>query len=250
MKKKSLTKMIPNTITLLNLSMGSISVFISFSGFDLYWAFGFIIAGAIFDFFDGFSARLLNAHSIIGKELDSLADLISFGLAPAAIMFRLILNSIGLNISDYQDFDYLLIYPLFSLFIVAFSALRLAKFNVDENQTSEFIGLPTPANAIFIASLVFLESNSSFEFLFNSNSLVGISILFSLLLTSKLPMFSFKLKSLNLKENIYPLILLVLSLVLLLVFKWESFPLIIVVYIVLNIIRLLYNKKRLLEKKA
>ena len=135
---------IPNIITCFNLLMGCAALISAFRG-ELKFAFWFIVAGAVFDFLDGLFARLLNQYSPVGKELDSLADMVTFGTVPAVIMWQLLMPVAGANLA------------LLGFLIAPMSALRLAKFNVDQRQTSEFIGLPTPANAMFISSLVFLN---------------------------------------------------------------------------------------------
>jgi CDP-diacylglycerol--serine O-phosphatidyltransferase len=223
--------------------MGSISVFLSLAGFSLETAFLFILAGAVFDFLDGFMARLLNAYSAIGKELDSLADLISFGFAPAAILFRLILSSMQADISSIQTMGVEILLPLSSLIVVAFSALRLAKFNVDENQAVEFIGVPTPANALFIGSLIFLEKYSFFNFIANPYILMVLGTIMAILLVSKIPMFSLKFKSFDLKKYRYQFILLLFSIVVLFFLRGGAFVFIILFYIILNIIRMNLSKK-------
>ena len=143
----SIKKHIPNTITCCNLISGCIATYWAFCG-NYEMALLFIIIGAVFDFFDGMSARLLGVSSPIGKELDSLADLITFGLAPSVMLMQSIrLNTVNSN----YDWGY---WPLVCLLMAAFSALRLAKFNVDTRQTDSFIGLATPANALFWGSLI------------------------------------------------------------------------------------------------
>ena len=189
---KTIIKHIPNTITCLNLSSGAISIIMSFQQeFEL--ALVFIIVAAVFDFFDGFAARLLKAYSEIGKELDSLADVISFGLAPAMMLFNLVAGGV--------DVDQVPWYAYCALFVPAFSALRLAKFNLDTRQTTSFLGLPTPANALFIAGLVAYSQYS--EQL--SSALCScwftpiLSFVLGVLLVSEIPMFS--LKSIGKKEQ-------------------------------------------------
>jgi CDP-diacylglycerol--serine O-phosphatidyltransferase len=145
-----LKRHIPNAITCCNLVSGCIATYNAFYG-DYVWALAFIVLGATFDFFDGMSARLLNVSSPIGKELDSLADNVTFGLAPSAMLFTL-LRSMALPEPLATHIHTWLSYSVFLM--AAFSALRLAKFNLDERQTSAFIGLPTPANALFWGSLI------------------------------------------------------------------------------------------------
>ena len=193
---------IPNFLTICNLLCGVFSVVISTTQFvSLEWAVALIFCGAVFDFFDGFSARLLKVASPIGKELDSLADLITFGFAPAAITSAIILHLMyaGTILDNEQIgfWHYVLIFLPY--LIVAFSAIRLAKFNLDERQTCSFIGLPTPANAIFFASFAFLPNLDYFP-IWLIESLV---VIFSLLLVSEVPMFSlkFNFKDMSWKTN-------------------------------------------------
>jgi len=185
-------KHIPNTITCCNLISGCIATYWAFQGvWDI--ALLFIIIGAVFDFFDGMSARLLGVSSPIGKELDSLADDVTFGFAPSAIIFDFLKSG-----SEYLPTDYL-IYAAFIM--AAFSALRLAKFNLDERQAMGFIGLPTPANALFWGALLV----GAGEWLLSSPHLyyavfVGIFIS-SWLLIAEIPMFALKFKTWGFKEN-------------------------------------------------
>lgn len=184
-------KHIPNILTLLNLTCGCCAVIMALWGLYL-GAFLFIAASVVFDFLDGFSARLLKAYSAIGKELDSLADLVSFGLAPSLILFNWYYES-G------HQYTFLAFAPLV---ITAFSALRLAKFNLDTRQESDFIGLATPANALIIAPLVAyadicrIHGTTSFVnvLLYSVWFIPTISIVLALLLISEIPMFSLKKK--------------------------------------------------------
>ena len=201
-------KHIPNFITCLNIVSGSIAVLLAIKG-DLSLAVIFIFAAAVFDFFDGMAARLFKAYSPIGKELDSLADLISFGLAPGMLMMVMLEYSLfGINVRA-ENFATLSIWEIMSisaaLLIPVTSALRLAKFNIDTRQTSSFIGLPTPANAILIAALALIIEHGRFDiidaFLLQPAVLLIITVGMSLLLVSELPMFSLKFKNLSWKEN-------------------------------------------------
>ncbi|MCI1779586.1 MAG: CDP-alcohol phosphatidyltransferase family protein [Bacteroidales bacterium] len=196
---------VPDTITSLNLVSGAISIFFSFGeNFDA--AFIFIIFAAVFDFLDGFSARILKAHTNIGKELDSLADLTSFGLAPSFM----IMNKM---VSSGQAGKYGL-FLLFPLAIAVFSALRLAKFNIDERQTENFIGLATPSCALLIGSFISSASLYTDIEIFISTTtwfLPAVSIVLSFLLVSEIPMFSFKFKSLDWKHNAERFIFIIIS---------------------------------------
>ncbi|HWR99691.1 MAG TPA: CDP-diacylglycerol--serine O-phosphatidyltransferase [Prolixibacteraceae bacterium] len=201
-------KHIPNFITSLNVLCGSIAVVFIMKGV-LTTAVLLIMLAALFDFLDGLSARMLKAYSPMGKELDSLADMISFGLAPGLIMYKLLETShfnenVGPDLQSFLSPGELLIVG--SAFLIpVFSALRLAKFNIDERQTSSFIGLPTPANALFISSLALIREHCSYPaidtLLLSTPVLIGITILFSWLLVAEIPMFSMKFKSLGWQNN-------------------------------------------------
>ncbi len=180
---------IPNSITCCNLISGCIATFFAFSG-DMTWALTWIIIGAVFDFFDGMSARLLGVSSPIGKELDSLADDVTFGVAPSTMVFA------ELSVMNYPSSLESLrgIIPFVAFIMAAFSALRLAKFNLDERQKLGFIGLPTPANALFWGSLL-IGVAPHFETSSCAMPLVVIGIFVSCwLLVSELPMFALKFK--------------------------------------------------------
>lgn len=215
-------KHIPNTITCLNLISGCIATYWAFQG-DYRMALLFIIIGAIFDFFDGMVARLLHVSSPIGKELDSLADDITFGFAPSAIVFSFL-----------HTFMYELS-PLYYLAFImaAFSALRLAKFNLDERQALGFIGLPTPANALFWGSLIVgLEEYPYFEGM-EWMILIG-TFISSYLLISEIPMFALKFKSWGWKGNEIKYIFLLTCIPLLLIFQVTGIAIIIAWYIILS----------------
>ena len=199
----------------------------------------FIIIGAVFDFFDGMLARLLSVSGPMGKELDSLADDITFGFAPSAIVFSL------LKEVDYPEFLLPIsdIVPYFAFIIAVFSALRLGKFNIDPRQSSSFIGLPTPANALFWGSLVvgghdFLISHS-----FYALYLIILIIFMSWLLISEIPMFSLKFKSLSWKKNKISYIFLIVSIPLLLFLGISGFAAVILWYIILSVITSRYSKQ-------
>ena len=224
---------IPNLITLSNLVFGILAIIMAFKGNLIYSGF-LIFAGSFLDFFDGFTARLLNVNSEIGKQLDSFADMITFGLAPGIIMYHLILL---------QPFNHLYYFESFfeisyiAFLIPIFSSIRLAKFNINTKQTSSFFGLPTPASAIFIASLPIIINNYKTEF--SIELLIGITITLSLLLVSELPLFSLKIKSdeqLKSTKNIIRLLFLVKSIILLFIFHIAAIPFIVILYIFLSIL--------------
>lgn len=226
----AIVRNIPNTLTSCNLFSGCIAAYMAFHG-NYKEALLFIVLGAMFDFFDGMTARLLHVSSPIGKELDSLADDITFGLAPAAIAFSLFKEVY------YPDFLMPVagIMPYTAFLIAVFSGLRLAKFNIDERQTSSFIGMPTPANALFWASLAvgghsFLISDN-----FNATYLFVLVVVMSLLLVAELPMFSLKFKDLSWGHNKVSYIFLIVSLPLLIIFQLSGIAAVIIWYILLSL---------------
>jgi len=219
-------KHIPNFITCLNLFAGSIAVYYAFQG-NYPVVMLLVIIAAVFDFFDGFAARLLNAYSPMGKEMDSLADVISFGLAPGVVAFSLLSQS-GLPL--WLNFA--------GMIIPVFLALRLAKFNIDERQSSTFIGLPTPANALFWVGLACSFS----DFLIANNWLVIILILiFSALLIAEIPMFSLKFKSFGWSKNKLQYVFLIVCILLLIMLQLDAFAPIILWYILLSIAKALID---------
>ena len=223
----SIKRNIPNLLTLGNLFCGLVAIVFSFEN-NLHVAGAFIFFGAIFDFFDGLSARLLKVSSEIGKQLDSMADMVTFGVAPGMIMFQMIKLS---NIDENSYIAYI------GFIITLFSAIRLAKFNIDTKQTSSFIGLPTPAAAIFIASLPMIGAN--YGIWLSTELLIVSTIILSLLLVSNLTLFSLKIKkgeNWKNKENIIRIIFLISCLILLFIFEYASIPFIVILYIFLSII--------------
>ncbi|MGE0076860.1 MAG: phosphatidylcholine/phosphatidylserine synthase [Bacteroidales bacterium] len=234
---KNIIKHFPNAITLLNLVAGCLSIVASFEG-QLEMAGLFILIAGVFDFLDGFSARLIKAYTLLGKELDSLSDVVSFGIAPSMILFQLMKQSLGLSQDEgLLNGHWILAIPFI---MAAFSSLRLGIFNLDERQTSSFIGLPTPANAFLIAGLVFgLDSNWSELFrTINTSSIIIIAIVViqSFLLVCELPMFSLKIKSLNPKIAYKQFILIGGAIALIVIFHKASLSFIILWYILLSIV--------------
>ena len=231
---------VPNTITALNLVCGCLAVFFAIDN-QLGLAAVFIFAASVFDFLDGFSARLLQAYSSIGKELDSLADTVSFGLAPAAIVFTMLeLTLFGKN-QHIQDIEANLsqwILLLSSLVIPIAGAFRLAKFNTDDRQSDQFLGMPIPANAIFFASLALilvLGDRSIIEPLILNKYTLLISIFScSFLMVSELPMFNLKFKNLKLKENGLRYLFIAITILMLIFLQVYALPLIIIWYVLLS----------------
>jgi CDP-diacylglycerol---serine O-phosphatidyltransferase len=231
---------IPNLITSLNLMVGCVSIVLAFQE-KIILASIFIFVAGVLDFFDGVAARLLNAYSEIGKMLDSLADVVSFGVAPSAILFNLINVAIhpgyaGVDFRDSNWLEYLI--PCSAFLIAVFSAFRLAKFNIDVRQTNSFIGLPTPANAFLIASLPFILKDSEFAqvFLLKIYFLLPLIVLLSFLLVSEIPMISLKFKNLTFRDNKPRYILLTASLLLLIFLNFLAVPIIFVLYLVISLV--------------
>lgn len=217
----SLLRHIPNALTCANLVCGCLGIISLFTN-KIEPAY-FIWAACVFDFFDGFAARLLKVSSPIGKELDSLADMVSFGVLPALAVYNWIGSGTGLYL------------PYVAIMIAVFSALRLAKFNIDTNQSDSFIGVPTPANALFLSALPFLpEAIRAVVFL--PYMLAILAIVFSLLLVAPLPLFALKFKNFGWQGNQLRFTFLAVSVLLLLVFHAGAIPFIILFYIGVSLV--------------
>jgi CDP-diacylglycerol--serine O-phosphatidyltransferase len=234
-------KHIPNLITSLNLAAGFIAVIFTANGNSMT-ASWLILAAMIFDFLDGFSARVLNAYSDVGKELDSLADMVSFGVAPALIIFKLLVPA--LNNLDTPDPGFW-VYPVrIAIFIPALmpvcAGLRLAKFNTDSTQTTSFKGLPTPANAIAVISLVIAANYSPMpllkSFIASPAALVIYTVILSILMVTRIPLLSLKFPNLKFRGNEGRFILIGLVLIFFIIFGLASTPLIIPFYIIVSLI--------------
>ncbi len=234
----SIKKHIPNSITCCNLISGCIATSFAFSG-NAKMALIWIIIGAVFDFFDGMSARLLKVSSPIGKELDSLADDVTFGVAPATIVFA------ELGVMDYPSFMEPLrgILPYFAFLIAAFSALRLAKFNLDERQTTSFIGLPTPANALFWGSLLVMNPDWIENESWSVFAIIILILVSSYLLISELPMFALKFKHWGWKGNEVKYCFAIISLLTLTIFGiLEGWCIVIALYFLASVLLYLRHK--------
>jgi CDP-diacylglycerol---serine O-phosphatidyltransferase len=221
---------IPNTVTCLNLFSGCLGIVFAFNGELIFASYAILIA-AVLDFLDGMLARLLKAYSELGKQLDSLADMVSFGVLPSVIIYHLFLIA-----NTNPSLDTL----KYSAFIIAvFSGLRLAKFNIDTRQSENFIGLPTPANALLIASFpILLAENNAFlmDYIMNPYSLLTFSILMSLLLISEIPLISLKFKNFSLSENLLRYVLIASSIILSFTLLFAAVPIIMVLYLLISIV--------------
>lgn len=220
-------KHIPNTITCLNLISGCIATYWAFQG-DYQMALLFIVIGAVFDFFDGMSARLLHVSSPIGKELDSLADDITFGFAPSAIVFSFLNSQFSILSSQFI--------PYLAFVMAAFSALRLAKFNLDERQALGFIGLPTPANALFWGALIVGLGDRIATLPYALYIMLAGVLISSYLLISEIPMFALKFKTWGWKGNEVKYIFLITCIPLLLLLGISGLAAIIAWYVILSVI--------------
>ncbi|MEZ7497249.1 CDP-alcohol phosphatidyltransferase family protein [Flavobacterium sp. Arc3] len=238
----NIKKHIPNSITLLNLLCGCIAmVFVTKSEFEM--AFYFVCLGIFLDFFDGFFARLLKVSGPLGLQLDSLADMVTSGLVPGYVMFFLLSNS-------QHEISTHFMMPYLGFIITMGSCYRLAVFNIDTRQTNSFIGLPTPANALFILSLPLVLKYSDslivLEILTNQWVLLAITLFSAYILNAEIPLFSLKIKKFNLKDNTLQIVFLFFSFLLLIFFQYAGIPLVIIGYVLLSIVS---NKFLLDEKK-
>lgn len=233
---------LPNFITALNLICGSIAVLLGVQGY-IEWAACLIVVASVFDFLDGMAARLLHSYSNLGKELDSLCDLVSFGLAPASIMFTIIQLALFSElrfIFEIQANFWQWVIIASCLLIPVAGAFRLAKFNIDTRQSNSFLGLPIPANALFFASLAIVltwgNSDIANEIILNKFNLMFSVILFPSLMISEVPMFSLKVKNFSWEDNKIRYIFISISIILLIAFKVIAFPLILLAYILISIL--------------
>jgi CDP-diacylglycerol--serine O-phosphatidyltransferase len=218
-------KHVPNIITLLNLFCGCIAL-VSIAKGDFYGGFIFVCLGIFLDFFDGFFARLFKVSSPLGLQLDSLADMVTSGVVPGYVMYSMF--------AMMTDNVYV---PYIGFVITLGACFRLANFNIDERQTDSFIGLPTPANALFFLSLPLIpKSMLVIELFTNLWFLIVISLLSAYIMNAEIPLFSLKIKKLNFKDNMLPMVFLFLSVLLLLFFQFSGIPLVILMYILLSII--------------
>ncbi|MCU4189495.1 CDP-alcohol phosphatidyltransferase family protein [Flavobacterium sp. HXWNR29] len=235
-------KHIPNTITLLNLASGLLAVIAVFKGY-YDEAFIFVCLGIFFDFWDGFLARKFKVSGELGLQLDSLADVVTSGVVPGLMMFKLFQDIQEDDTSKYfltEEFYYMGFVPYLGFIITLASAYRLAKFNIDTRQTDSFIGLPTPANALLIMSIPMIQYAGTHEWLvealYNPFILLAITILSAYMLNAEIPLFSLKMKDFSWEKNKLQVIFLALSVVLLFLIGFTALPVIILLYVALSVI--------------
>lgn len=242
------TRHIPNALTLANLSLGFLGVVFAFHN-ELYFSGIAILIAAAVDFLDGFVARMLKAQSNMGKQLDSLADMVNFGMLPGIIYYQLLAMSwaaqeTGLNTN--------MIFMLPALAIPICAALRLAKFNIDENQSVGFIGMPSPAQAIFAACLPLIIFTNAFHLqniLMNHWMLYAIIFLFSYLMVSPIPMFSLKMKEVGWKGNETKILFLAFAIVLTVLFKYTGLSISILLYATFSFLQWIAVKNKTAENQ-
>ena len=230
----TIQKHIPNAITLMNLFCGCIAVVFALNN-DFEMAFYWVSLGIFLDFFDGFFARLFQVSSPLGLQLDSLADMVTSGVVPGIVMYQLMGSS-----SSFPQWGWSMEpWPFLGFLITLGSCYRLANFNIDTRQTDSFIGLPTPANALFILSLPLVlqysDSMLVLELLTNPWVLVVITLLSVYMLNAEIPLFSLKIKKFSWKGNALQIGFLISSLLLLVFFQYAGIPLVIVFYVLLSV---------------
>lgn len=232
----NIKKHIPNIVTLCNLLCGTLATIFAVDGHFELTAF-FVALGVFLDFFDGFFARILKVTGELGKQLDSLADMVTSGVVPGIVLFYLL----GYEKQVMDEFSTFTAIPLIGLLVTLSACYRLANFNLDTRQSESFIGLPTPAMSLFVVSLPLIQMHSEIDFIReligNTYFLISISIFFSFLMNSKLHLFSLKFKNYTLRENLFKYVLIVLSVIFLITMKFLAVPIIILCYLLLSIIK-------------
>ena len=233
-------KHLPNLITLANLFCGSIAVIYAVEE-NFEYAGLFVVLGIFFDFFDGLAARLLKVTGELGKQLDSLADMVTSGVVPGIIMFKLIQINLEANGNIFIFENPILDVALIGLFLTLAACLRLAKFNIDDRQSTSFIGLPTPAMSLFVVSLPLIQQYSDVAFakelISNNYVLIAITWILSYLMNSEIALFSLKFKDYSIKNNFIKYLFLIISLLLIWIIPFLSIPIIIILYIIFSLIK-------------
>ncbi|WP_299104422.1 CDP-alcohol phosphatidyltransferase family protein [uncultured Tenacibaculum sp.] len=245
----SIVRHIPNLLTLGNLFCGTVATIFAIKG-DFFATAFLVILGIGFDFLDGFAARLLKVQGELGKQLDSLADMVTSGVVPGIVMLQLLVNAIDKDAVGYFGVD---AYgksgsnlPYLGIILTLAACYRLAKFNLDERQTDSFIGVPTPAMSLFVISLPLIVEYTDYhlvvELIQNQYFLIGVILFFSFIMNSEIPLFSLKFKNFGLKDNLVKYVFLVLSIVLLVVIKVAAIPTIILLYILISLVQNMMKK--------
>ena len=242
----NLRKQIPNYITLGNLFSGTVAVIFAVEG-NYEMAALFVCIGIVLDFFDGFVARLLKVSGELGKQLDSLADMVTSGVVPGIVMYQLVKDNLINKLDFIHSAMQVLDVSLIGLVLTLAAGFRLAKFNIDTRQTDSFIGLPTPAMSLFILSLPLIIEHTDIDFiqvlLHNNYFLIGLTLILSYLMNAEVPLFSLKFKDYSLKNNKIKYLFLLISLVLILTIHFLSVPIIIIQYVILSIVKNVRTRK-------
>ena len=236
----SIKKHIPNIVTLGNLLCGTLATIFAVGGHFEMTAL-FVVLGIFLDFFDGFFARVLKVSGELGKQLDSLADMVTSGVVPGIVLFVLLGNNQQMPYDILAEFKFSMGLPLLGLLITLSACYRLAKFNLDTRQSESFIGLPTPAMSLFIVSLPLVQMHSDIDFvkdlIGNNYFLIGITILFSFLMNSEFHLFSLKFNNYGIRENLFQYTLILLSIILLMTIQYLAVPVIIISYVILSMLK-------------
>jgi len=242
----NIKKHIPNLLTLGNLLCGIIATIAAVNS-DYVTAASLVVLGIVFDFFDGFVARLLKVSGELGKQLDSLADMVTSGVVPGIIVFKMLSEKyvdVNLLTGEFSFTSYL---PYLGLILTLAACYRLANFNIDTRQSDSFIGLPTPAMTLFVIALPLIPLYSDNQFFIdlvqNNYFLIGVTLLLSYLMNAEIPLFSLKFKSFGVKENLLKYGFLVASLIMILILEVISIPSVIILYVLLSVISNMSTKK-------
>ena len=246
----NIKKHIPNLLTLGNLLCGTIATIVAVNG-DYLMAASLVVLGIVFDFFDGFAARMLNVSGELGKQLDSLADMVTSGVVPGIIMFKFFGSNLFIDaekISNAAESKGIAVcftginnsyLPYLGLLLTLAACYRLAKFNIDTRQSDSFIGLPTPAMSLFVIALPLIPMYSDNQFFIdlvqNNYFLIGVTLVLSFLMNAEIPLFSLKFKTFGVKENLLKYVFLALSVVLLFTLEVIAIPAIIILYVALSV---------------
>ncbi len=239
----NIKKSIPNLLTLGNLLCGTIATVFAIKG-DFFATAILVMIGIVFDFFDGFVARVLKVQGELGKQLDSLADMVTSGVVPGIVMMQMLVNALDIDAVGYFGVD---AYgatgsnlPYLGLLLTLGAGYRLAKFNIDERQSDSFIGLPTPAMSLFVISLPLIaqfdDGSFAISLIENKYFLLGVTLLFTYLMNAEIPLFSLKFKNFTFKGNLIKYVFLILSVVLIITLKIVAVPVIILLYVVLSVV--------------
>ncbi len=243
----SIKRHIPNLFTLGNLLCGTVATIFAVRSEFTIVAF-FVILGVILDFFDGFFARVLNVQGELGKQLDSLADMVTSGVVPGLVMFSLLNNSVPIFESSIEDsiawegikIEWI---QLFGLLLTLAACYRLGKFNIDTRQLESFIGLPTPAMTLFVIALPLISNHTIKIILENPYVLLGITVLLSYLMNANIRLLALKFKTFNFQDNLFKYLLILIAIVSIIALKILAIPLIILIYVMLSIVQNMVVKR-------